>query len=184
MKRPSKKQSAEPCNPSTLSVESWPIDKPIPYARNPRKISDEAVAAVAGSIKEFGFKSPIIVDAEGVIINGHTRLKAAMRLGMTEVPVVVASDLTPAQVQAYRLADNRVAEFTEWDSDMLRVELDEIEVDLDFAGFDDLITSSVPDFQPGTQDDQGQLDTLQPKLIKCPACGHIHDLREAEDVKQ
>ena len=151
MKQPSKKPSAEPCNPSTLSVESWPIDKPIPYARNPRKISDEAVAAVAGSIKEFGFKSPIIVDAEGVIINGHTRLKAAMRLGMAEVPVVVASDLTPEQAKAYRLADNRVAEFTDWDKELLSLELDEIELDLDFALFDDLL-DGMDDAEPETMD--------------------------------
>jgi ParB-like chromosome segregation protein Spo0J len=168
----------------TPSIESWPIDRPIPYARNPRKISDEAVSAVAGSIKEFGFKSPIVVDAEGVVINGHTRLKAAMRLGLSEVPVIVASDLTPAQAQAYRLADNRVAEFSEWDADMLRVELDEIEVDLDFAGFDDLLMPASPDFSPGSQDDQGKLDEIQPKLIKCPSCGHVHDARQAQEVKQ
>lgn len=122
-----------------IQVEQWLTSRPIPYARNPRKISAQAISAVAGSIKEFGFKSPIIVDAEGVIINGHTRLKAAQSLGMDTVPVVVASDLTPAQVQAYRLADNRVAEFSEWDADLLKIELDECPINLDFAAFDDLL---------------------------------------------
>jgi DNA modification methylase len=162
--------------PSTPAIESWPIDRPIPYARNPRKISDEAVSAVAGSIKEFGFKSPIVVDAEGVIINGHTRLKAAMRLGMTEVPVIVASDLTPAQVQAYRLADNRVAEFTKWDADMLRVELDEIEVDLDFAGFDDLL-AELPEDEPETMD-KGDPDAVPAEAAGEPVSqrGEVYEL--------
>lgn len=134
-------QDQKPRRKPAIPYEIWPIEKPIPYARNQRKISDEAVAAVAGSIKEFGFRQPIIVDADGVIIAGHTRLRAAQRLGMTEVPVIVARDLTPAQVQAYRLADNRVAEFSEWDNDMLKVELDELvgKIDLQFAGFDDLL---------------------------------------------
>ena len=88
-----------------MKIESRTIDKVIPYTRNPRKIPPQAISAVAGSIKEFGFKQPIIVDGEGVIIAGHTRLLAAQSLGLEKVPVLVASDLTPAQVQAFRLAD-------------------------------------------------------------------------------
>ena len=162
--------------PKGPEVEQWDITRPIPYARNPRKISDEAVAAVAGSIKEFGFKSPIIVDGEGVIINGHTRLKAAMRLGHTQVPVIVASDLTPAQVQAYRLADNRVAEFTDWDADLLRVELDEIEVDLDFAGFDDLLAELPPD--PAATMDGGDPDEVPAEAQGEPVSqrGEVYEL--------
>ena len=113
---------------------------------------------MAGSIKEFGFKSPIIVDKEGVIINGHTRLKAAMRLGMTEVPVIVVADLTPEQVKAYRLADNRVAEFSEWDKDLLGLELDEIDLDLDFTGFDELMADAPSVDLLGNPDEQAWAD--------------------------
>lgn len=88
------------------------IEKVIPYARNPRK-NDEAVDAVAASITEFGFQQPIVVDAKGVIVCGDTRYKAARRLGLTEVPVQVAKGLTPQQIKAYRIADNRLAEIAE-----------------------------------------------------------------------
>lgn len=121
-----------------MIVEQWPIDRPIPYARNPRR-NDEAVAKVAASLKEFGWRQPIVVDGEGVIIVGHTRLKAAIRLGMTEVPVHVASGLTEAQVQAYRLADNRVGEEAEWDDELLAIEIGELSnlgFDLGLTGFD------------------------------------------------
>jgi 4-hydroxy-3-methylbut-2-en-1-yl diphosphate synthase IspG/GcpE len=89
--------------PATMLVEAWPIARPIPYAANPRK-NDGAVAKVAASIRAFGFRQPIVVDAKGVVIAGHTRLKAAQSLGLTEFPVHVAKGLTPAQVRAYRLA--------------------------------------------------------------------------------
>ena len=92
-----------------MNVEQWGIDKVIPYARNPRK-NDPAVKHVTASIKEFGFQQPIVVDKEGVIVVGHTRLKAAQQLGMTEVPVTVAYKLTPQQAKAYRIADNKTAE--------------------------------------------------------------------------
>jgi site-specific DNA-methyltransferase (adenine-specific) len=91
-------------------------DSLIPYANNPR-LNDNAVDAVAASIKEFGFKVPIVVDGENVIINGHTWLKAAHKLGLKQVPVIVADDLTPEQVKAFRLADNKTSEFAEWDMD-------------------------------------------------------------------
>jgi site-specific DNA-methyltransferase (adenine-specific) len=160
----------------TLQIEQWPTDRPIPYARNPRKISAQAISAVAGSIKEFGFKSPIIVDAEGVIINGHTRLKAAQSLGLTVVPVVVASDLTPAQVQAYRLADNRVAEFSEWDADLLKIELDECPIDLGFASFDDLL-KDLPDPEPETMD-EGDPDAVPEEAHGEPVSqrGEVYEL--------
>lgn len=120
-------------------IQVVPIGSITPYPANPRKISAQAVSAVAGSIKEFGFKSPIIVDTQMVIINGHTRLQAAQQLGLATVPIIVADDLTPDQVRAYRLADNRVAEFSEWDADFLKCELGAIETNLDFAGFDALL---------------------------------------------
>lgn len=121
------------------AVKLWPVEKVKPCPRNPRKISAEAIAAVAGSIKAFGFRNPIIVDKRGEIINGHTRLLAAQSLAMKTVPVITADDLTPEQVRAYRLADNRVAEFSEWDRAMLEAELAAPMVDVSFASFDDLL---------------------------------------------
>lgn len=108
-------------------------DSLIPYANNPR-LNDNAVDAVAASIKEFGFKVPIVVDGENVIINGHTRMKAAHKLGLKQVPVIVADDLTPEQVKAFRLADNKTSEFAEWDIDKLQIELDGIK-DIDMGDF-------------------------------------------------
>lgn len=107
-----------------------------PYENNPRQ-NDEAVKAVAVSIAEFGWKQPIVVDADGVIIVGHTRLKAAQRLGLATAPVVVADDLTPEQTAAYRLADNKTAELAEWDMDKLALELDGLATfDMEQFGFD------------------------------------------------
>jgi DNA modification methylase len=117
---------------SPMKIEQWPIDKPQPYARNARKISDLAIEKVARSIKEFGWQQAIVVDGEGVVIAGHTRLLAAKKLGEKKVPVCVAADLTPEQVKAYRLADNRSHEEAEWDLDMLGAEL----FDLKGLGFD------------------------------------------------
>ena len=116
------------------------IDKKLaeltPYANNPR-LNDGAVDAVAASIKEFGFRVPIIIDKDGVIVAGHTRLKAAQKLGLKTVPCIVADDLTPEQVKAFRLADNKVGELAEWDLDTLKVELGNIgEIDLSGMGFD------------------------------------------------
>lgn len=109
----------------------------IPYINNPRN-NDGAVDKVASSIKNFGFKVPIVVDGDNEIIAGHTRLKAAKKLGMDEVPCIVADDLNDGQIKAFRLADNRVAEFSEWDMELLESELEELEdYDLGFE-FDDM----------------------------------------------
>lgn len=110
-----------------------------PYPGNPRK-NDKAVAAMAESIRQFGFRQPIVVDAGGVIVCGHTRLKAAKQLGLERVPVHVAADLTEAQVRAYRLADNKPSDLAEWDYDLLKVEVDALEADgfeLAPLGFED-----------------------------------------------
>lgn len=117
------------------------LDSIEPYYGNPRQ-NDAAVEAVANSIREFGFRSPIVVDADGTIIAGHTRYKAAKALGMDEVPVLVAADLTPEQVNAYRLADNKTAELAEWDMDLLAQELDCLAgLDMEQFGFDEDISS-------------------------------------------
>lgn len=95
-----------------MIVVQWPIDRVIPYIRNPRKVSNKAIDKVATSIKEYQFRQPIVIDRDGVIIVGHTRLLAARKLGFTTVPVHVASELTPAQAKTYRIADNRSHEET------------------------------------------------------------------------
>lgn len=104
-------------------------DELIPYINNPRN-NDQAVDAVASSIKNFGFKVPIVIDSKNEIINGHTRLKAAKKLGIEEVPVIVADDLTEDQIKAFRIADNKVAELADWDEELLLAELDMIEMDM------------------------------------------------------
>src|SRR6266849_6200778 len=123
-----------------LKVCWWPIDKPIAYSRNSRKIPERAVDKVAASIKEFGWRQAIVVDKDFVIICGHTRLLAAKKLGFQEVPVHVADNLTPAQVKAYRLMDNRSHEEADWDLELLGPELEELrglDFDLELTGFDD-----------------------------------------------
>ena len=108
-----------------LAVEYRSVKDIRPYDRNPRR-NDQAVDAVMRSIQQFGFKQPIVVDADGVIVVGHTRYKAALKLGYTTVPVAVADDLTPEQCKAYRIADNKTAELAEWDIDALSAELAEL----------------------------------------------------------
>lgn len=136
-----------------MQVIEMPITDLTLYDKNPRK-NDQAVEAVAASIRAFGFKVPVIVDADNVVVAGHTRIKAANRLGLKEVPVIVADDLTPEQVKAFRLADNKVAELSMWDIDLLTSELGEL-ADLDFDmtdfGFDALPgddTVAEDDFEP------------------------------------
>ena len=120
-----------------MNVKQLPIKDITPYANNPRK-NDRSLPKVKASIKEFGFKQPIVVDKENVIIVGHTRYQASLDLGLKKVPVVVASDLTNAQVKAYRIADNKVAQDSEWDIDLLKLELGEIDksnIAVDITGF-------------------------------------------------
>jgi DNA modification methylase len=118
-------------------VEQRSIDSIRPYEKNPR-INDAAVDAVAASIKEFGFRQPVVVDEQGVIIVGHVRYKAALKLGLKEVPVHVARGLTPAQAKAYRLADNQTATLSDWNDELLPLELlelQEMDFDLSLTGF-------------------------------------------------
>lgn len=121
-----------------LTLQHWPIDRLVEYARNPRK-NDEAVDRMCGAIREFGFRIPIVARSDGAVVDGHLRLKAARKLGLTEVPVVLADELTEAQIKAFRLLANRSATWAEWDEELLRLELSELEqqgFDLDLTGFD------------------------------------------------
>jgi ParB-like chromosome segregation protein Spo0J len=134
-----------------MQVEERPITSIRPYENNPR-LNDQAVEAVAASIREFGFRQPIVVDENGVIVVGHTRYKAALKLGLEKVPVHVARGLTPAQLKAYRIADNQTASLSQWDYDRLPLELAELQrmgFDLDLTGFssDELLRLMEP---PGT----------------------------------
>jgi len=122
-----------------MKIEMWPLANVKPYAKNPRK-NEGAVDAVAKSIQEFGFRVPIVVDAEGVVIAGHTRLKAAEKLGLEKVPVHVARELSPEKVQALRIADNKLHELSSWDMDLLPLELGDLksaDFDLSLLGFNE-----------------------------------------------
>jgi ParB-like chromosome segregation protein Spo0J len=158
-----------------LKVENWPIEKLIPYARNPRK-NDQAVEQVAAAIKEFGFRVPIVAKSDGLLVDGHLHLKAAQKLGLKEVPVVLADDLSDAQIKAFRISVNRMAELAEWDNELLALEFSELKdlgFDTSLTGFDELQLSTIlkePNFEPGTEDDQGKLDEKTKQ--QCPNCGH------------
>ena len=136
-----------------------------PYENNPRK-NDDAVKYVAESIKQFGFKVPIVIDKDNVIVAGHTRYKAAKKLGMKEIPCVVAEDLTDEQIKAFRLADNKVAEKAEWDFDLLSVELDDLfDFDMSAFGFDD--ESENETHAPDREDLSNQVGEMYQIIIDC-----------------
>lgn len=141
-----------------LKVEQWKTENVIPYKNNPRH-NDQAVDSVAESIRQFGFQQPIVVDTDGVIIVGHTRLKAAKKLGLKTVPVIVAENLSEEKAKAYRLADNKTGELAGWNFELLGIELEELkelsDIDMTDFGFPD-INQDMDDFfqdEPQQQDD-------------------------------
>lgn len=147
-------------SPPAMEIESRKFTDIKPYHRNPR-LNDAAVAQVAASIREFGFRQPIVVDPDGVIIAGHTRWKAAQQLGLDTVPVHVARDLTPSQVAAYRIADNQLASLAEWDYDLLPLELAELQeadFNLELLGFDPDELAKI--LNPALQDGQCDPDEV------------------------
>ena len=144
-----------------------------PYEKNPRK-NDNAVEYVANSIKEFGFKVPIVIDKDGVIVAGHTRYKASKKLGLEKVPCVIADDLTPEQIKAYRLADNKVSEKSEWDFDLLQDELSEI-LNIDMEMFDFVKLEEI-DVDAFFEDNPTEGKEKEPKTIKCPHCGELIEI--------
>lgn len=152
-----------------LKIEYKNINDIIPYENNPRYI-EKAVDVVAKSIKEFGFKNPIIIDKNNIIVAGHTRLKAADKLGIQEIPVIYADDLTDEQVKAFRLADNKVSEISEWDFEKLDQELQSIDFDLSGFGFninEICLDVNDKDFLTDTEITK----TKEPKKVTCPECG-------------
>ena len=160
-----------------------------PYEKNPRH-NDEAVKGVANSIKQFGFKVPIIIDKNNVIVAGHTRYKAGLELGLETVPCIIADDLTPKQIKAFRLADNKVAEKSYWDFDLLNEELADLKIDFNMSDFDFKVDVDEKDIDDLFIDDEGGKDTPTPssgsddvppsaeetKKIQCPHCGEWIDL--------
>lgn len=167
-----------------------------PYEKNPRH-NDDAVDAVAASLREFGFRSPIVVDGDGVIICGHTRLKAAQKLGLAKVPVHVAKDLTPEQVRAYRIADNKTSDLSDWDYDILPIELSELQdagFDLGLLAFDEDELAKLLNAEPteGLTDDDAVPEPpaepiTQPGDLwllgaywECDTCGKRYDYDEGK----
>lgn len=144
------------------TVEPWPTTQLIPYARNARTHSDEQVAQIAASIVEFGFTNPILAGRDGIVIAGHGRLAAAQRLRLEQVPVVVLDHLSPTQRRALIIADNRIAENSGWDPELLRLELDALrddDFDLSLTGFD---ADALAELFEGEETDQaGQTDDDQ-----------------------
>ena len=122
-----------------MQIQNWPVEKLIDYARNPRK-NDEVISKMTASIKEFGFRLPLLIKSDGLIIDGHLRKKAAVALGMTELPCIVADDLTETQIKAFRLVANQSANWASWDTELLKLELEDLKLedfDLDVLGFED-----------------------------------------------
>lgn len=159
------------------------INDLIPYVNNSRTHSDAQITQLASSIKEFGFTTPVLIDEGDSLIAGHGRVLAAQKVGQEEVPAIIVSGLTEAQKKALVIADNQLALNAGWDIDKLKLEvetLEELDFDLDLLGFDDEFLASLQDsinFDPATEDEQGQLDELDPKWIDCPHCGKEFDAR-------
>src|SRR5215831_13954853 len=124
--------------PPPLQIQIWNIDRLVLYARNPRK-NDAAVDRMCGSIREFGFKIPVLARSDGEVVDGHLRLKAARKLSITEVPVLLCDEWTPQQVKAFRLMVNRSVTWADWDEELLSLELQDLnaaDFDLELTGFD------------------------------------------------
>lgn len=149
-----------------LEIKYIPIDNIKPYKNNPR-LNEEAIPYVMNSIKEFGFKNPIILDKNNVIVAGHTRLESAKRLDMKEVPVIYADDLTEEQIKAFRLADNKVSEKSIWDYTKLDEELDSIlNIDMSLFDFENIEEINLDDFFEESEEKE-----KEKKTMICPHCG-------------
>ena len=135
-----------------------------PYDKNARK-NDETVPYLVNSIKRFGFRVPIVIDAKGVVVCGHTRLKAALNIGMTKVPCVVADDLTKAEIKAFRLADNKIQEMSDWDFEALDFELQELKIDFD----GDMVDFGFGDseFEKDEEDDDKEVKSCFEVIVEC-----------------
>ena len=164
-----------------MEVKNVKIQDIKPYENNPRD-NDEAVGGVAKSLQEFGWQQPIVVDKDNVIIVGHTRYLAAKKLGLKEVPVKVATGLTPEQVKAYRLADNKTGELTSWDDELLGSELNDIlDIDMSDFGFGEENNASKFDDEYSQKTDAIE---YKPHEKEKPSISELADTTKYEEVKQ
>ena len=157
-----------------MNIIKMKVEELIPYINNPRN-NENAVDKVASSISEFGFKNPIFVDKNNIVVNGHTRLLASKKLGLKEVPCIVIDDLTDTQIKAFRIADNKVAEYSKWDYDLLNIELEQLE-ELDFSMSDFGISTFEPiEFEIDEDIEEileEEYEEPPKKTCTCPNCGH------------
>ena len=157
-----------------MNIIKMKVEELIPYINNPRN-NENAVDKVASSIAEFGFKNPIFIDKNNVVVNGHTRLLASKKLGLKEVPCIVIDDLTDTQIKAFRIADNKEAEYSKWDYDLLNIELEQLE-ELDFSMSDFGISTFEPiEFEIDEDIEEileEEYEEPPKKTCTCPNCGH------------
>jgi len=162
------------------AIERRKVSALIPYARNARTHSEAQIAQIAASIKEWGWTNPVLIDAEGGLIAGHGRVLAARKLGIEDIPCMIATGWSDAQKRAYILADNQLALNAGWDKEILGVELQDLNAemfDISLVGFDAQVLEDLmygADFAPGSLGEQGRLDKVG-KDAKCPSCGCVFD---------
>lgn len=165
------------------TLEYWPLDRFIDYARNPRK-NDHAVDKVASAIREFGFRVPVVAKSDGTVVDGHLRLKAAKKLGLDTVPVLLADDLSETQIKAFRISVNKMAELADWDSELLQLELadlHEADFDMDLLGFDVGELSLAMGFEDQLAAPESSSKEIDPDDYQmghtCPKCGFEFDAK-------
>jgi len=169
---------------SEITLDKIQITKISPYENNSRIHSDDQIKRIAKSIQEFGFLNPIILDNKNEIVAGHGRLMAAQLLGMTEVPVILAGHLTEDQKKAYVIADNKLALDSEWNIEMLKNEMDILrdqDFNLNLTGFSLEEIEQLffePNFEPATEDEQGDLSKIDAKIVICPKCDHEFNIKD------
>jgi DNA modification methylase len=153
-----------------MKIEIADINSIKPYENNPRKLSDKAIETVAMSLKEYGFRQPIVVDKDRIIVVGHTRFRASKKLGFKEVPITIADNLTPEQINAYRIADNRTSEESEWDNELLKMELKELDLkdfNLELTGFnEDQLNSLLFEEKQGLTDEDAVPEAPEEPITK------------------
>lgn len=170
-----------------MEIEYKKLVELIPYVNNPRN-NEAAVDKVASSIQEFGFKVPIIVDSQNVIIAGHTRFKASKKLGLKEVPCIVSDDLTEAQIKAFRIADNKVSELATWDEELLSLELEqlaEMGYDLELTGVEMDELDELLDDEDEQEDDKytSKIDVPQYEITgECPSLDELVDCEKTDEL--
>jgi ParB-like chromosome segregation protein Spo0J len=154
------------------------------YSNNSRTHNNKQIKQIADSIEEFGFTNPILIDENNGVIAGHGRIEAAKTLNIEEVPTITLENLSDEQKAAYVIADNKLALNAGWDENLLLAEINRLEdlnYNISLIGFDveelDAL-KGMPDFDAATEDEQGKLDELEPKIVICPKCGEEFDLRE------